>query len=65
MKILLAEDEKELSRAVTAILEHSKYAVDTAYFCIRSKKQTERYSMIRFFQPSTCGVYLIMIQHTS
>ena len=31
MKILLAEDEKELSRAVTAILEHAKYAVDAAY----------------------------------
>ncbi len=31
MKILLAEDEKELSRAVTAILERAKYAVDAAY----------------------------------
>lgn len=31
MKILLAEDEKELSRALTAILEHSKYSVDAAY----------------------------------
>ena len=31
MKILLAEDEKELSRALTAILEHAKYAVDAAY----------------------------------
>ena len=31
MKILLAEDEKELSRAVTAILEHAKYSVDAAY----------------------------------
>lgn len=31
MKILLAEDEKELSRALTAILEHAKYAVDIAY----------------------------------
>lgn len=31
MKILLAEDEKELSRAVTAILEHSGYTVDAGY----------------------------------
>ncbi len=31
MKLLLAEDEKELSRALRAILEHAKYAVDTAY----------------------------------
>ena len=31
MRILLAEDEKELSRALTAILEHSKYAVDAVY----------------------------------
>ena len=31
MKILLAEDEKDLSRALKAILEHSKYAVDAVY----------------------------------
>mgnify|MGYP002858360717 CR=1 FL=1 len=31
MRLLLAEDEKELSRALTAILEHSKYAVDAVY----------------------------------
>ncbi|HAE53313.1 MAG: response regulator transcription factor [Ruminococcus sp.] len=31
MRILLAEDEKDLSRALTAILEHSKYAVDAVY----------------------------------
>ena len=34
MRILLAEDEKELSRALTAILEHSKYAVDAVYDCL-------------------------------
>lgn len=31
MRLLLAEDEKELSRAVTAILRHSGYEVDAAY----------------------------------
>ena len=31
MRLLLAEDEKELSRAVCAILEHSGYQVDAAY----------------------------------
>ena len=31
MRILLAEDEKDLSRALTAILQHSKYAVDAVY----------------------------------
>ena len=31
MRLLLAEDEKDLSRALTAILEHSKYAVDAVY----------------------------------
>ena len=31
MKILFAEDEKSLSRAVTAILEKSNYSVDAVY----------------------------------
>ena len=31
MKILLAEDEKDLSRALTAVLSHSGYTVDTAF----------------------------------
>ena len=31
MKLLLAEDEKQLSRALTAILEHSGYEVDAVY----------------------------------
>ena len=31
MKILLAENEKELSRAVTAILAHEGYEVDAVY----------------------------------
>lgn len=31
MRILLAEDERELSRALVAILEHSGYAVDPVY----------------------------------
>lgn len=31
MRILLAEDERELSNAVAAILKHSNYSVDTVY----------------------------------
>ncbi len=31
MRLLLAEDEKDLSRALTAILERSNYSVDTVY----------------------------------
>ena len=31
MRLLLAEDEIELNRAVTAILKSSNYAVDSAY----------------------------------
>jgi DNA-binding response OmpR family regulator len=31
MRILLAEDERELSNALTAILKHSNYSVDTVY----------------------------------
>lgn len=31
MRLLLAEDEKELSRALTAILERSNYSVDAVY----------------------------------
>lgn len=31
MRLLLAEDEKALSKAVAAILKHSHYTVDTAY----------------------------------
>lgn len=31
MKLLLAEDEKEMSRALTAILEHSGYEVDAVF----------------------------------
>lgn len=31
MKLLLAEDEKELSHALTVILEHNKYEVTAAY----------------------------------
>ena len=31
MRILLAEDEQELSQALVAILEHSHYAVDAVY----------------------------------
>ena len=31
MRILLAEDERSLSRAVTALLERSHYAVDAVY----------------------------------
>lgn len=31
MRILLAEDERSLSRAVVALLERSNYAVDAVY----------------------------------
>lgn len=31
MKLLLAEDEKELARALEAILTHHKYMVDVVY----------------------------------
>jgi len=31
MRLLLAEDEEELSNALAAILKHSKYTVDTVY----------------------------------
>lgn len=31
MRLLLAEDEKELSNALTAILKHNNYSVDTVY----------------------------------
>ena len=31
MRILLAEDERSLSSAVTALLERSKYSVDAVY----------------------------------
>lgn len=31
MKILIADDEKELSRAISVVLEHSGYEVDCAY----------------------------------
>ena len=31
MRLLLAEDEKELSKALTAILKHNGYSVDAVY----------------------------------
>lgn len=31
MKLLLAEDERSLSKALTAILEHNGYTVDAVY----------------------------------
>ena len=31
LKILLAEDEKELSRALQAVLKHEGYDIDAAY----------------------------------
>ena len=31
MRLLLAEDEKELSRALSAVLRHNPYSVDTVY----------------------------------
>ena len=31
MKLLLAEDEKELSKALKAILESNRYSVDSVY----------------------------------
>lgn len=31
MRLLLAEDEKELSKALVAILKHNNYSVDAVY----------------------------------
>ena len=31
MRLLLADDEKELSNAIAAILKHNNYTVDTVY----------------------------------
>lgn len=31
MRLLLAEDEKELSRALVTILKHNHYSVDAVY----------------------------------
>ena len=31
MRILLAEDEKELSNALVAILKHNNYSIDAVY----------------------------------
>ncbi|EIA23165.1 Putative two-component response regulator, partial [Candidatus Arthromitus sp. SFB-3] len=31
MRILLAEDEKELSNAIVAVLKHNYYSVDAVY----------------------------------
>ena len=31
MRLLLAEDERSLSRALTAILKHNNYSVDAAF----------------------------------
>ena len=31
MRILLAEDEKELSKALVAILKHNNYSIDAVY----------------------------------
>ncbi len=31
MRLLLAEDEKELSNALVAIFKHSKYTIDAVY----------------------------------
>lgn len=37
MRLLFAEDEKELSNAVSAILRHNNYSVDTVYNGIDAK----------------------------
>lgn len=31
MRLLLAEDEKEMSNALVAVLKHSNYSVDAVY----------------------------------
>ena len=37
MRLLLAEDEKSLSRALVAILEYNHYSVDAVYaLCLQS-----------------------------
>ena len=42
MKILLAEDEKDLSRALTVILERSGYSVDAAYDGVEALEYASR-----------------------
>ena len=31
MRLLLAEDEKELANALAAVLKHNKYSIDVVY----------------------------------
>jgi DNA-binding response OmpR family regulator len=63
MKILLAEDEKELSRAVTAILEHAKYSVDAAYNGVDALELSENnaYDVMIFdiMMPKMDGIELL------
>ena len=63
MRILLAEDEKELSRALTAILEHSKYAVDAAYNGVEALELSENnpYDIMIFdiMMPKMDGIELL------
>ena len=59
MKILLAEDEKDMSSALTAILQHSGYDVDSVYDgqaameMIRRKKYIT-HSSRNWTNPSRC-----------
>lgn len=41
MKLLLAEDEQSLSKALTAILEHNGYTVDAVYDGIEALEYLE------------------------
>ncbi len=63
MKLLLAEDEKELSRALRAILEHAKYAVDTAYNGLEALKlaRSNAYDAMIFdiMMPKMDGIELL------
>ncbi len=63
MKLLLAEDERELSRALTAILEHSNYAVDAAYNGLEALElaQSNAYDAMIFdiMMPKMDGIELL------
>ena len=54
MRVLLAEDEKELSAAIAAVLEHYEYAVDAVYDGQEAVEQAQR-------QPYDCMIFDIMM----
>lgn len=60
MKILLAEDEREMSMAVKAVLEHSGYEVDAVYDgeAVVAKGQSESYDcmVLDIMMPKLDGI---------